>query len=210
VGAPADRSLTPEFNETVRRLFALALAEIRRYSILQLENESRAPAAASADGQSFDLDTPSSKETEMRMKRLLVAVTLLLFVVGLAGCAKQPATNDPGDGTSGDTNRTIVEVDAKKVEELLQTDRDLVIIDVSGKWADGHIVGALDTPLDKLQEIINGNFTLSASKHYVVYAHDEETSKNAANMMLKSSFTVINRLVGGYDAWVANDGYTEK
>lgn len=145
----------------------------------------------------------------MRMKRLLVAVILLLLVTGLAGCAKQPATTDPGDGTSGDTNRTIVEVDAKKVEELLQTDRDLVIIDVSGKWADGHIVGALDTPLDKLQEIINGNFTLSASKHYVVYAHDEETSKSAAEMMLKSSFTVINRLVGGYDAWVANGGYTE-
>jgi rhodanese-related sulfurtransferase len=146
------------------------------------------------------------------MKKLLVAVTLLLLVVGLAGCgtAKQPATNDSDSDTSGDTNRTIVEVDAKKVEELIQTDRDLVIIDVSGKWADGHIVGALDTPLDKLQEIINGNFALSASKHYVVYSRDEESSKKAANMMLASSFTVINRLVGGYDAWVANGGYTER
>jgi rhodanese-related sulfurtransferase len=142
------------------------------------------------------------------MKKTLVAVTLLLLVVGLAGCGtpKQPAGSD----TSGDTNRTIVEVDAKKVEDLIQTDRDLIIIDVSGKWADGHIVGALDTPLDKLQEIINGNFTLSASKHYVVYAHDDETSKKAADIMLASSFTVINRLVGGYDAWVANGGYTEK
>ena len=142
------------------------------------------------------------------MKKTLVAVTLLLLVVGLAGCGtpKQPA----GPDTSGDTNRTIVEVDAKKVEDLIQTDRDLVIIDVSGKWADGHIVGALDTPLDKLQEIINGNFTLSASKHFVVYSRDEETSKKAAQMLLTSSFTVINRLVGGYDAWVANGGYTEK
>jgi rhodanese-related sulfurtransferase len=146
------------------------------------------------------------------MKKVLVAVTLLLLVVGLAGCGapKQPATDDSGSDTSGDTNRTIVEVDAKKVEELLQTDRDLVIVDVSGKWADGHIVGALDTPLDKLQEIINGNFTLSASKHYVVYSRDEESSKKAANMLLTSSFTVINRLVGGYDAWVANGGYVEK
>jgi rhodanese-related sulfurtransferase len=142
------------------------------------------------------------------MKKTLVAVTLLLLVVGLAGCGtpKQPASSD----TSGDTNRTIVEVDAKKVEDLIQTDRDLVIIDVSGKWAEGHIVGALDTPLDKLQGIINSNFTLNASKHYVVYSHDEESSKKAADIMLKSSFTVINRLVGGYDAWVANDGYTEK
>ena len=144
------------------------------------------------------------------MKRVLVAVILLLLVVGLAGCAKKSATTDPGGDTSVDTNRTIVEVDAKKVEELIQTDRDLVIIDVSGKWAGGHIVGALDIPLDKLQGIINSNFTLNASKHYVVYSHDEESSKKAADIMLKSSFTVINRLVGGYDAWVANDGYTEK
>jgi rhodanese-related sulfurtransferase len=144
------------------------------------------------------------------MKRLLVLVTLLVLVVGLAGCAKKPATTAPGDDTSGDTNRTIVEIDANKLEELIQTDSDLVIIDVSGKWAEGHIVGALDTPLDKLQGIINGNFTLNASKHYVVYSHDEESSKKAANMLLTSSFTVINRLVGGYDAWVANGGYTEK
>jgi rhodanese-related sulfurtransferase len=144
------------------------------------------------------------------MKRILVAVMLLLLVVSLAGCAKKPATTNPGNDTSGDTNRTIVEVDAKKVEELIQTDRDLVIIDVSGKWAEGHIVGALDTPLDKLQNIINGNFTLNASKHFVVYSHDEESSKKAANILLTSSFTVINRLVGGYDAWVANGGYTEK
>ena len=144
------------------------------------------------------------------MKRILVLVTLLLLVVGLAGCAKKPVTTTPGNDTSGDTNRTIVEIDANKLEELIQTDRDLVIIDVSGKWAEGHVVGALDTPLDKLQEIINGNFTLNASKHFVVYSHDEESSKKAANILLSSSFTVINRLVGGYDAWVANGGYTEK
>lgn len=144
------------------------------------------------------------------MKRILVAVMLLLLVVGLAGCAKKPATTNPGNDTSGDTNRTIVEVDAKTVEDLIQTDRDLVIIDVSGKWAEGHIVGALDTPLDKLQDIINGNFMLNASKHFVVYSHDEESSKKAANILLASSFTVINRLVGGYDAWVAYGGYTEK
>jgi rhodanese-related sulfurtransferase len=167
---------------------------------------------ASADGQWLGLDTSNSGEKEMRMKKVLVAVTLLVLVAGLVGCgkAKQPATTDPGLDASGNTNRTIVEVDAKKVEELFQTDRDLVIIDVSGKWAEGHIVGALDIPLDKLQDIINGNFTLNASKHYVVYAHDEETSKKAADMMLASSFSVINRLVGGYDAWLANGGYTEK
>jgi rhodanese-related sulfurtransferase len=159
-------------------------------------------------------DTPHTlviRERDMRMKRSIAAVLLFLLVVGVAGCSAPKDTKTPSTGdTIVDTNRTIVEVDAKKVEELIQTDRDLVIIDVSGKWAEGRIVGALDTPLDKLQEIINGNFTLSASKHYVVYSRDEESSKKAAQMLLTSSFTVINRLVGGYDAWVANGGYTEK
>jgi rhodanese-related sulfurtransferase len=167
---------------------------------------------ASADGQRSGLDISSLEEKEMRMKKILVPVMLLALVVGLAGCGapKQPATTSPGLDTSGDTNGKVVEVDAKKVEELIQTDTNLVIIDVSGKWAEGHIVGALDTPLDKLQSIINGNYTLDASKHYVVYSHDETTSKAAANMLISDSFMVVNRLAGGYDAWVASGGYAEK
>lgn len=145
------------------------------------------------------------------MKKIFVAGTLLLLIVALAGCgAPKPASTTPDIDTSGSTVGKIVEVDAKQVEELIQTDTSLVIIDVSGKWADGHIVGALDTPLDKLQEIMNSNVTLNASKHYVVYSHDETSSKAAANMLIKNSFMVVNRLVGGYDAWVAYGGYTEK
>lgn len=146
------------------------------------------------------------------MKKILVAGTLLLLIVALAGCGTpKPATTAPDINTSGSTVGTVVEVDPKQVEELIQTDTSLVIIDVSGKWAEGHIVGALDTPLDKLQDIINSNYiTLNPSKHYVVYSHDEDSSKAAANMLLKNSFMVVNRLVGGYDAWVAYGGYTEK
>lgn len=145
------------------------------------------------------------------MKKIFVAGTLLLLIVALAGCgAPKPASTTPDIDTSGSTVGKIVEVDAKQVEELIQTDTSLVIIDVSGKWADGHIVGALDTPLDKLQEIMNSNVTLNASKHYVVYSHDETSSKAAADMLIKNSFMVVNRLVGGYDAWVAYGGYTEK
>lgn len=145
------------------------------------------------------------------MKKIFVAGTLLLLIVALAGCgAPKPASTTPDIDTSGSTVGKIVEVDAKQVEELIQTDTSLVIIDVSGKWADGHIVGALDTPLDKLQEIVNSNVTLNTTKHYVVYSHDETSSKAAADMLIKNSFMVVNRLVGGYDAWVAYGGYTEK
>jgi len=146
------------------------------------------------------------------MKKIFVAGTVLLLVVALAGCGTpKPSSTTPDVNSPGSSIGQVVEVDAKRVEELLQTDTDLVVIDVSGKWAGGHIVGALDTPLDKLQDIINSNsITLNASKHYVVYSHDEATSKNAADMLIKNSFMVVYRLVGGYDAWVAYGGYVEK
>src|SRR5450759_5393100 len=76
----------------------------------------------------------------MRMKRSIAAVLLVLLVVGVAGCSASKSSTTPSTGEpSVNTNHTIVEVDAKKVEELIQTDRDLVIVDVSGKWAEGHI-----------------------------------------------------------------------
>ncbi len=146
------------------------------------------------------------------MKKLLTILMSLLLVLSIAGCSSStpPTTETPGPDTTEGPSHTIVEVDATKVEDLIQTDPDLVIIDVSGKWAEGHIVGALDTPIDKLQEIIQESFTLNPSKNYVVYAHDEETSKKAAQMLLDNSFSSVSRLTGGYDAWVANGGYTEK
>lgn len=145
------------------------------------------------------------------MKKLPVILIALLLIATLVGCSSPaPASNEPGTGYTGETGRAYVDVDAAKTEELIQTDRDLVVIDTSGKWAEGHIFGALDTPIDQLQEIINDDFLLNASKHYVVYARDEETSKRAAQMLIDSAFTVVNRLQGGYDAWVAYGGYTEQ
>ena len=159
----------------------------------------------------MDLSTSNPGGKEMPVKKIVVVGTLLLLAITLVGCgAPKPTATAPDIDTSGSTLGTVVEVDPKQVEELIQTDTSLVILDVSGKWADGHIVGALDTPLDKLQGIINSNVTLDASKHYVVYSHDETSSKAAADMLIKNSFMVLNRLVGGYDAWVAYGGYTEK
>jgi len=84
-----------------------------------------------------------------------------------------------GGGSTGEYTHQIVEVSPQKLDDMIQTDADLIIVDVSGKWADGHLVGALDVPLDTLQTTINNTFSLSSGKHYVVYSHDEESSKKA-------------------------------
>ena len=143
------------------------------------------------------------------MKRVVLLALVLMVAIGVAGCGS-PATTDTDTNGTTDGTRGIVEVDPAKAEELIATDRDLVVIDVSGRWSEGRLVGALDTPLAELDAIIKGNYTLNASKHYIVYSRDEESSKQGAQRLLDSSFSVVYRLVGGFDAWVAYGGYVEQ
>lgn len=143
------------------------------------------------------------------MRRALLFALVLMLALGVAGCGSAPTTDPDTNGTAV-SGRKIVEVDPARAEELIATDRDLVVIDVSGRWSEGRLVGALDTPLDQLDGIIKGNYLLNASKHYLVYSRDEESSKQGAQILLDSSFSVVNRLKGGFDAWVAYGGYVEQ
>lgn len=146
------------------------------------------------------------------MKKLLIAVAVILMVVSLAGCGGTSQTNRSvvSQEDTGTTNGKVVEVDPKQAEDLINSDTNLVIVDVSGKWAEGHLVNALDVPLDKLQATITNGYTMDASKHYLVYSRDEDSSKKAADILIQNSFMVVYRLKGGMDAWVAADGYVEK
>jgi rhodanese-related sulfurtransferase len=142
------------------------------------------------------------------MRRVVLLALALMLAVGVAGCGS-PSTNPDTNGTTDGTKK-VVEVDPAKAEDLIATDRDLVVIDVSGRWSEGRLVSALDTPLDQLDGIIKGNYLLNASKHYLVYSRDEESSKQGAQTLLDSSFSVVYRLTGGFDAWVAYGGYVEQ
>ncbi|MDO9099920.1 MAG: hypothetical protein Q7V53_04140 [Caldisericota bacterium] len=142
------------------------------------------------------------------MRRVVLLALVLMLAVGVAGCGS-PSTNPDTNGTTDGTKK-VVEVDPAKAEDLIATDRDLVVIDVSGRWSEGRLVSALDTPLDQLDGIIKGNYLLNASKHYLVYSRDEESSKQGAQTLLDSSFSVVYRLTGGFDAWVAYGGYVEQ
>lgn len=93
------------------------------------------------------------------------------------------------------------DVSAAEAKELIDTTPDLVIIDVSPKYDEGHIPGAInyyigDGSLD--QAIL----TLDKNKEYLVYCHVDSASISGAQKLVDAGFSPVYRLKGNYQAWI--------
>jgi len=95
-------------------------------------------------------------------------------------------------------------VDAKKLIEKNLNNSDFLIMDVSLNYNEGHIVDAINYPIQdgSLDNVIN---MLDKNKIYLIYGRNEIDSLNAAKKLAASHFEVY-RLKGNYGAWV-DQGY---
>ena len=94
-----------------------------------------------------------------------------------------------------------IDVSPAKAKELIDTVPDLVVIDVSPKYAEGHLPKAInyyagDGSLDKAIP------TLDKSKPYLVYCHVDSVSILGAQKLVDAGFNPVYRLEGNYSAWV--------
>ena len=94
-----------------------------------------------------------------------------------------------------------IDVAPAKAKELIDTVPDLVVIDVSPKYAEGHLPKAInyyagDGSLDKAIP------TLDKSKPYLVYCHVDSVSILGAQKLVDAGFNPVYRLEGNYSAWV--------
>jgi rhodanese-related sulfurtransferase len=87
-----------------------------------------------------------------------------------------------------------------QAKDLIATEKDLVIIDVSPYYANGHLPGAISIPLATLDATIP---TLDKTKPYLVYCHGDAPSISGAQKLADAGFTRVYRLAGNYAAWVA-------
>ncbi|MBD1823782.1 rhodanese-like domain-containing protein [Cyanobacteria bacterium FACHB-DQ100] len=85
----------------------------------------------------------------------------------------------------------------------------LTILDVRPRdvYNQGHIMGAMEFPIDKLVDLAKNNFE-SNRDIYVYGASDQETAE-AANLLRQAGFNSVSELKGGLDAWKAVAGSTE-
>lgn len=141
------------------------------------------------------------------MKRIIFLALFLLLIVG---CAQQAELAE-------ETQEEVVapaEEPAEEVEELSYTDitpqeaknmmdnnPDLIVIDVSPDYEQGHLPGAVNYYLGdgSLDAAIP---ELNPDADYLVYCHVESASRAGAQKLVDAGFMNVYRLAGEYDAWV--------
>lgn len=163
------------------------------------------------------------------MKKIFLLITVVsLFAVALAGCA--PVATESMTTTTAGSPETIAEttiaettmeattittsdtttelsmitykdLTPAEAKALIDTTPDLIIIDVSPRYAEGHLPGAVNYYVGdgSLDEAIP---TLDKSKPYLVYCHVDSVAILGAQKLIDAGFETVYRLEGNYSAWV--------
>ena len=138
------------------------------------------------------------------MKRAIIvilALALALSLIILAGCN----SDDSEAPSDGDEAASYMDVNADEAAELIEENPDLIVIDVSPNYDQGHIPGAVNYYIGdgSLEAAIP---TLDKNAEYLVYCHVDSVSISGAQMLIDTGFETVYRLQGNYAAWV-NAGY---
>ncbi len=127
--------------------------------------------------------------------KILYGILTALVVLAFSGCLQQEDT--PEAVSEG----TYIDVSPAEAKELIEKNPDLIIIDVSPFYSQGHIPGAVHYYLGdgSLDEAIP---TLDKNGKYLVYCHSDGPSIQGAQALIDAGFTTVYRLEGNYGAWV--------
>lgn len=92
---------------------------------------------------------------------------------------------------------------AGTVGEMREGSDAPLILDVRApaEWADGHVEGSVNVPLNDLQARMG---ELSPESTYVVHCASGYRSAIAASLLSNAGFANVVELVGGFDAWQAS------
>jgi adenylyltransferase/sulfurtransferase len=121
----------------------------------------------------------------------IVGIVLLLASAIIGGCTQQQTSSQD----------KYIDVTPAEAKELIDNNPDLIIIDVSPNYAQGHLPGAVNYYLGdgSLDEAIP---TLDKSKKYLVYCHVDSVAIQGAQKLVDAGFKNVYRLKGNYKAWI--------
>ncbi|MFC1711855.1 rhodanese-like domain-containing protein [Patescibacteria group bacterium] len=102
-----------------------------------------------------------------------------------------------------------MDVSPEEAKKLIDENPDLIIVDVSPKYDEGHLPGAVNYYVGdgSLDEAIPN---LDKMATYLVYCHVDSASISGSEKLVEAGFENVYRLEGNYAAWVAAGYSIEK
>ncbi len=132
------------------------------------------------------------------MKKNIVIGAILLTLTIVGGCTAEEVTTN-----------SYIDVSPAEAKALIDENPDLIIIDVSPHYAEGHLPGAVHYYLGdgSLDEAVP---TLDKNAKYLVYCHVDSVAIQGVQKLIDAGFKTVYRLEGNYGAWVGAGYPVEK
>ena len=136
------------------------------------------------------------------MKRYILLIGILLLGLAVAGgCGGGDGGGAAAEDYPPATPGAYVDVTAPQAKKLIADMVNLVIIDVSGDYNEGHIPASLNYVLaDGSLELVAP--ILEPTKTYLMYARSDEESIAGAQEMVALGLEKVYRLTGNFQAWI--------
>jgi rhodanese-related sulfurtransferase len=116
------------------------------------------------------------------------------------------------DNNSGNNYVDLVEgsasymdITAMELNQMMTDDPELIVIDVSPIFDQGHIPGSVNYPVGN-GALDNALMYLDPMADYAVYCHSDQASILGAQKLIEAGFENVYRLAGNFSAW-ENAGY---
>jgi rhodanese-related sulfurtransferase len=137
----------------------------------------------------------------MKLKGSLIIGLIIISILILSGCTDQNTDEENDNKNDGQNQISYIDINASEARDLINNTLDLIIIDVSPNYNQGHIPGAVNYYIGdgSLDAAIP---TLDKTKPYLVYCHVDSASIGGAQKLIDAGFTTVYRLEGNYQAWL--------
>ena len=145
----------------------------------------------------------------MKNTKMIVGVVTILIIIGLVFLLMPASENtetlnipdEPELPTIEEPAVTFTDLSPAEAKDLIDNNPDLIIIDVSPHYDNGHLPGAVhyylgDGSLDAAIPY------LDPTAMYLVYCHVDSVAIAGAQKLVDAGFTNVYRLEGNYGAWV--------
>ncbi|MBN2087410.1 S-layer homology domain-containing protein [Candidatus Peregrinibacteria bacterium] len=115
--------------------------------------------------------------------------------------ATEAAEAEAEEEVIAEEETTYMDISASDAKALIEENSELIIIDVSPKYDEGHLPGAINYYVGdgSLDEAIP---SLDPEATYLVYCHVDSASILGSEKLIEAGFKNVYRLEGNYSAWV--------